>query len=74
MDKEHEEQMINNFRAEMEAKIREKERQQQEEKNERIKEKKAEEKKLEQDKVRIIWSLLYYALFRGARKALPTNP
>ena len=33
-----------------------------------------EEKKLEQDKVRIIWSLLYYALFRGARKALPTNP
>ena len=36
--------------------------------------KKAEEKKLEQDKVRIIWSLLYYALFRGARKALPTNP
>ena len=35
---------------------------------------KAEEKKLEQDKVRIIWSLLYYALFRGARKALPTNP
>ena len=37
-------------------------------------EKKAEVKKLEQDKVRIIWSLLYYALFRGARKALPTNP
>ena len=37
-------------------------------------EKTAEEKKLEQDKVRIIWSLLYYALFRGARKALPTNP
>merc|ERR1719211_878918 len=38
MDKEHEEQMINNFRAEMEAKIREKEREQQEEKNERIQE------------------------------------
>ena len=37
-------------------------------------EKKAEETKLEQDKVRIIWSLLYYALFRGARKALPANP
>merc|ERR1712241_154762 len=43
MDKEHEEQMINNFRSEMEAKIREKEREQQEEKNERIQEKKAEE-------------------------------
>merc|ERR1712241_387911 len=43
MDKEHEEQMINNFRSEMEAKIREKEKEQQEEKNERIKEKKAEE-------------------------------
>lgn len=37
-------------------------------------EKKAEEKKLEQDKVRIIWSLLSYALFREARNALPTNP
>merc|ERR1719278_1145236 len=46
MDKEHEEQMINNFRAEMEAKIREKEREQQEEKNERIQEKKAEEAEL----------------------------
>ena len=43
MDKEHEEQMINNFRSEMEAKIIEKEREQQEEKNERIQEKKAEE-------------------------------
>ena len=43
MDKEHEEQMINNFRSEMEAKIREKEREQQEEKNERMKEKKSEE-------------------------------
>merc|ERR1712061_89136 len=43
MDKEHEEQMINNFRSEMEAKIKEKEREQQEEKNEKIKEKKAEE-------------------------------
>merc|ERR1712128_322901 len=42
MDKEHEEQMINNFRSEMEAKIKEKEREQ-EEKNEKIKEKKAEE-------------------------------
>ena len=46
MDKEHEEQMINNFRSEMEAKIREKEREQQEEKKERIKEKKAEEGEL----------------------------
>jgi amyloid beta A4 protein len=43
MDKEHEEQMINNFRSEMEAKIKEKEREQQQEKNEKIKEKKAEE-------------------------------
>ena len=43
MDREHEEQMINNFRSEMESKIREKEREQQEEKNERIREKKAEE-------------------------------
>jgi len=43
MDKEHEEQMINNFRAEMEEKIKEKERQQEEEKQERVKEKKAEE-------------------------------
>ena len=43
MDKEHEEQMINNFRSEMEAKIIEKEREQQEEKKERIQEKKAEE-------------------------------
>ena len=31
MDKEHEEQMINNFRSEMEAKLREKEREQQQE-------------------------------------------
>ena len=37
MDREHEEQMINNFRSEMESKIREKEREQQEEKNERTK-------------------------------------
>ena len=51
MDKEHEEQMINNFRAEMEAKIREKERQQQEEKNERIKEKKAEESELSTESI-----------------------
>ena len=43
MDKEHEEQMINNFRSEMEAKIKEKEREQKEEKNEKIKGKKAEE-------------------------------
>merc|ERR1712127_118471 len=43
MDKEHEEQMINNFRSEMEAKIREKEHQQEEEKLEREKEKKEEE-------------------------------
>merc|ERR1712110_1370771 len=43
MDREHEEQMINNYRAEMEAKMKEKEREQQEEKNERIREKKAEE-------------------------------
>ena len=31
MDKEHEEMMINNFRSEMEAKLREKEREQQQE-------------------------------------------
>jgi len=43
MDREHEEQMINNFRSEMESKIREKEREQEEEKMERMKEKKAEE-------------------------------
>merc|ERR1711874_948009 len=43
MDREHEEQMINNYRAEMEAKIKEKEQEQQEEKNEKIKEKKAED-------------------------------
>ena len=41
MDREHEEQMINNFRSEMEEKIKEKEREQQEEKQER--EKKEEE-------------------------------
>merc|ERR1719400_112223 len=35
MDREHEEQMINNFRSEMEEKIKEKEREQQEEKQER---------------------------------------
>ena len=34
MDKEHEEMMINNFRSEMEAKLREKEREQQQEKAE----------------------------------------
>jgi amyloid beta A4 protein len=43
MDREHEEQMINNFREEMEAKIKEKEREQQEEKDQRVKEKKAQE-------------------------------
>merc|ERR1712025_1269219 len=43
MDKEHEEQMINNFRSEMEAKIKEKEREQQEEKSEKVQEKKIEE-------------------------------
>ena len=43
MDKEHEEQMINNFRSEMESKIKEKEREQQEEKNERTKEMKSED-------------------------------
>jgi hypothetical protein len=43
MDREHEEQMINNFRAEMEDKIKEKEREQQAEKMEREKEKKDEE-------------------------------
>merc|ERR1719336_1765145 len=43
MDREHEEQMINNFRSEMESKIREKEREQQEEKNERTKEMKSED-------------------------------
>ena len=43
MDKEHEEQMINNFRAEMEEKIKEKEREQAEEKQEREMEKKEEE-------------------------------
>ena len=41
MDREHEEQMINNFRSEMEEKMKEKEREQQEEKQER--EKKEEE-------------------------------
>ena len=41
MDREHEEQMINNFRSEMEEKIKEKEREQEEEKQER--EKKEEE-------------------------------
>merc|ERR1712071_389469 len=43
MDKEHEEQMINNFRSEMLTKIKEKEHQQEEEKLEREKEKKEEE-------------------------------
>merc|ERR1719244_773541 len=43
MDREHEEQMIGNFRGEMVAKIKAKERQQQEEKNERIKEEKKAE-------------------------------
>jgi len=42
MDKEHEEQMINNFKEEMIAKIKAKEMAQQEEKNERIKEEKEE--------------------------------
>merc|ERR1719367_494453 len=43
MDKEHEEMMINNFRSEMEAKLREKEREQQQEKEERVQEKKEEQ-------------------------------
>jgi len=43
MDKEHEEQMINNFRSEMESKIKEKEREQQQEKSEKVQEKKVEE-------------------------------
>ena len=43
MDKEHEEQMINNFRSEMESKIKEKEREQQQEKREKVQEKKVEE-------------------------------
>merc|ERR1712025_819506 len=43
MDKEHEEQMINNFRSEMESKIKEKEREQQQEKSEKVQEKKIEE-------------------------------
>lgn len=42
MDKEHEEQMINNYRAEMEAKIKEKEAERMEEKKERIDERKEE--------------------------------
>jgi len=42
MDREHEEQMINNFRAEMEEKMKEKEREQEEEKQERLKENKEE--------------------------------
>ena len=43
MDREHEEQMINNFRSEMEEKIKEKEREQQEEKQEREKKEEEEE-------------------------------
>ena len=43
MDREHEEQMINNFRSEMEEKIKEKEREQQEEKQERAKKEEEEE-------------------------------
>merc|ERR1712117_65664 len=42
MDREHEEQMINNFRSEMEEKMKEKEREQQEEKQEREKEEEEE--------------------------------
>jgi len=43
MDREHEEQMINNFRSEMEEKMKEKEREQQEEKQEREKKEEEEE-------------------------------
>ena len=43
MDREHEEQMINNFRSEMEEKMKEKEREQQEEKQEREKKEDEEE-------------------------------
>ena len=43
MDREHEEQMINNFRSEMEEKIKEKEREQEEEKQEREKKEEEEE-------------------------------
>ena len=47
MDKEHEEQMINNFRSEMEEKIKEKEREQQEEKQERERKEEAVEEEAE---------------------------
>ena len=43
MDREHEEQMLNNFRSEIEAKIKEREREQQDEKMEKMKEMKAAE-------------------------------
>ena len=47
MDREHEEQMINNFRSEMEEKIKEKEREQQEEKQERERKEEAVEEEAE---------------------------
>ena len=46
MDREHEEQMINNFRSEMEEKMKEKEREQQEEKQEREKKEEEEEEEV----------------------------
>merc|ERR1719410_2240469 len=43
MDKEHEEQMINNFRSEMESKIKEKEREEEQEKVDKVQETKEEQ-------------------------------
>ena len=59
MDREHEEQMINNFRSEMEEKMKEKEREQQEEKQER--EKKEEEEEVA-TKVIIVIIIIIFAI------------
>ena len=60
MDREHEEQMINNFRSEMEEKIKEKEREQQEEKQER--EKKEEEEEVATKVIMVIIIIIIIAI------------
>ena len=67
MDREHEEQMINNFRSEMEEKMKEKEREQQEEKQER--EKKEEEEEVA-TKVIIVIIIIIVAIIIIATKVM----
>ena len=68
MDREHEEQMINNFRSEMEEKIKEKEREQQEEKQER--EKKEEEEELATKVIMVIIIIIIAIIIIVATKVV----